>query len=144
MLLLHHLCVPLFQFISHKMTSAAEVSWGMEIIYCILLCILDSERANQSIQQLSSTLEQLSPDGEEVEEVRGSDGSLFTGMAEEATWSQKTQSEAGDSVISCGMADIIVQHLEIYLLIVLLTDNAQSYNKMLLVCVCLHVCWCYS
>ncbi|XP_030296695.1 serologically defined colon cancer antigen 8 homolog [Sparus aurata] len=52
------------------------------------------QRANQSIQQLSSTLEQLSPDGEEVEEVRGSDGSLFTGMAEEAAWSQKTQSEA--------------------------------------------------
>lgn len=119
----------------------------MEIIYCILLCILDSERANQSIQQLSSTLEQLIPDEEEVkevEEVRGSDGSLFTGMAEEAAWSQKTQSEAGDSVISCGMADIIVQHLEIYLLIVLLTDNAQSYNKMLLMCVCLHVFWCYS
>ena len=129
------------------MTSAAKVSWGMEIIYCILLCILDSERANQSIQQLSSTLEQLIPDEEEVkevEEVRGSDGSLFTGMAEEAAWSQKTQSEAGDSVISCGMADIIVQHLEIYLLIVLLTDNAQSYNKMLLMCVCLHVFWCYS
>ncbi|XP_073337966.1 serologically defined colon cancer antigen 8 homolog [Pagrus major] len=52
------------------------------------------QRANQSIQQLSSTLEQLSPDGEEVEEVRGSDGSPFTGMAEEAAWSQKTQSEA--------------------------------------------------
>lgn len=89
----------------YKMTSAAELSWGTEIIYCILLCILDSERANQSIQQLSSTLEQLSPDGEEVEEVRGSDGSLLAGTAEEAAWSQKTQSEAGDSVISCGMAD---------------------------------------
>ncbi|XP_036978726.1 serologically defined colon cancer antigen 8 homolog isoform X2 [Acanthopagrus latus] len=52
------------------------------------------QRANQSIQQLSSTLEQLSPDGEEVEEVRGSDGSLLAGTAEEAAWSQKTQSEA--------------------------------------------------
>lgn len=54
------------------------------------------QRANQSIQQLSSALEQLNPDGEEVEEVRGSDGSLFTAMAEEdtAAWSQKTQSEA--------------------------------------------------
>lgn len=67
--------------------------------------ILVLERANQSIQQLSSALEQLNPDGEEVEEVRGSDGSLFPTMAEEdkAAWSQKTQSEAGDSVISCGM-----------------------------------------
>ncbi|XP_023250219.1 serologically defined colon cancer antigen 8 isoform X1 [Seriola lalandi dorsalis] len=48
------------------------------------------QRANQNIQQLSSALEQ------EVEEVRGSDGSLFSAMAEEdkAVWSQKTQSEA--------------------------------------------------
>ncbi|XP_045926784.1 serologically defined colon cancer antigen 8 homolog isoform X1 [Micropterus dolomieu] len=54
------------------------------------------QRANQSIQQLSSTLEQLSPDGEEVEERRGSDGSPFTAVAKEdkAAWSQKTQSEA--------------------------------------------------
>ncbi|XP_068575632.1 serologically defined colon cancer antigen 8 homolog [Cebidichthys violaceus] len=54
------------------------------------------QRANQSIQQLSSALGQLSSDGEEVEEPRGSDGSLFTTMAEEdkAAWSQKTQSEA--------------------------------------------------
>ncbi|KAM9344845.1 serologically defined colon cancer antigen 8 homolog isoform 1-T1 [Symphorus nematophorus] len=54
------------------------------------------QRANQSIQQLSSTLEQLSPDGEEVEELRCSDGSFFATMAEEdkAAWSQKTQSEA--------------------------------------------------
>lgn len=68
------------------------------------MCILDSERANQSIQQLSSTLEQLSPEGEEVEQLRGSDGNLLPIMAEEdkAAWSQKTQSEAGDSMISCG------------------------------------------
>ncbi|GLD63959.1 serologically defined colon cancer antigen 8 homolog [Lates japonicus] len=54
------------------------------------------QRANQSIQQLSGALEQLNPDGEEVEEVRGSDGSLLSTMAEEnkAAWSQKTQSEA--------------------------------------------------
>ncbi|CAK6967089.1 serologically defined colon cancer antigen 8 homolog [Scomber scombrus] len=54
------------------------------------------QRANQSIQQLSSTLEQLNPGGEEVEDVRGSDGNLFTAMGEEdkAVWSQKTQSEA--------------------------------------------------
>ncbi|XP_054455709.1 serologically defined colon cancer antigen 8 homolog isoform X2 [Anoplopoma fimbria] len=54
------------------------------------------QRANQSIQQLSSALEQLSSDGEEVEEPRGSGGSIFTTMAEEdkAAWSQKTQSEA--------------------------------------------------
>ncbi len=72
--------------------------------WCLCVCILASERANQSIQQLSSTLEQLNPDGEEVEELRGSDGGLLTAMSEEdkAAWSQKTQSEAGDSVISCG------------------------------------------
>ncbi|XP_059215526.1 serologically defined colon cancer antigen 8 homolog [Centropristis striata] len=54
------------------------------------------QRANQSIQQLSSALEQLSSDGEEVEEPRGTDISLFTTMAEEdkAALSQKTQSEA--------------------------------------------------
>lgn len=54
------------------------------------------QRANQSIQQLSSALEQLSSDGEEVEEPRGRDGSLFANVAEEdtAAWSQKTQSEA--------------------------------------------------
>ncbi|KAG7228550.1 hypothetical protein INR49_007724 [Caranx melampygus] len=53
------------------------------------------QRANRSIQQLSGALEHLHPDGEEVE-VRGSDGSLFSTMAEEdtAAWSQKTQSEA--------------------------------------------------
>lgn len=76
------------------------------ILYETGVCvwILVSERANQSIQQLSSTLEQLSPDGEEVEERRGSDGSPFTAVAKEdkAAWSQKTQSEAGDAVISCG------------------------------------------
>ncbi|KAK9541343.1 hypothetical protein VZT92_001396 [Zoarces viviparus] len=54
------------------------------------------QRANQSIQQLSSALGQLSSDEEEVEEPRGSDGSLFTATAGEnkAAWSQKTQSEA--------------------------------------------------
>lgn len=62
------------------------------------VCIFVSERANQSIQQLSSALEHLHADGEEVEEVRGSDGTLFTTLSEEdkAAWSQKTQSEAGD------------------------------------------------
>ncbi|XP_071336290.1 serologically defined colon cancer antigen 8 homolog isoform X2 [Trachinotus anak] len=54
------------------------------------------QRANESIQQLSSALEHLNPDGEVVEEVRGSDGSLLSAMAEEdkAAWSQKTESEA--------------------------------------------------
>uniref|UniRef100_UPI0037E7AC27 serologically defined colon cancer antigen 8 homolog isoform X2 n=1 Tax=Semicossyphus pulcher TaxID=241346 RepID=UPI0037E7AC27 len=54
------------------------------------------QRANQSIQQLSSSLEQLRPDGEEVEEPRGSDGRHFFAMSEQerAAWSQKTQSEA--------------------------------------------------
>lgn len=74
------------------------------IQYETYVCILVSERANQSIQQLSSALEQQSSDEEEVEEPRGSGGSLFTALIEEdnAAWSQKTQSEAGDSVISCG------------------------------------------
>ncbi|CAJ1067112.1 serologically defined colon cancer antigen 8 homolog [Xyrichtys novacula] len=54
------------------------------------------QRANQSIQQLSSTLNELGPDGEEVVEPRGSDVTLFSAMSEEekAAWSQKTQSEA--------------------------------------------------
>ena len=77
------------------------------------MCTLVSERANQSIQQLSSALEQLNPDGEEVEEVRECDGSPFSTMAEEekTAWSQKTQSEAGDSVISFG-SQIDTQTLE--------------------------------
>ncbi|XP_072246835.1 serologically defined colon cancer antigen 8 homolog isoform X2 [Leuresthes tenuis] len=51
------------------------------------------QQANQSIQQLSSTLEPLSPDDEDVERR---DGSFFRTAAEEdnAAWSQKTQSEA--------------------------------------------------
>ncbi|KAF3708062.1 Serologically defined colon cancer antigen 8 -like protein [Channa argus] len=54
------------------------------------------QRANQSIQQLSGALEQLHPDREDVEGIRGNDGTLFTSMAEEdkAAWSQKSQSEA--------------------------------------------------
>uniref|UniRef100_A0A3Q2ZLK9 SHH signaling and ciliogenesis regulator sdccag8 n=1 Tax=Kryptolebias marmoratus TaxID=37003 RepID=A0A3Q2ZLK9_KRYMA len=51
------------------------------------------QRANESIQQLSSALEQLSPDGEAV---RGGDDAFFAAVAEEdkTAWSQKTQSEA--------------------------------------------------
>lgn len=51
------------------------------------------QRANQSIQQLSSALQQLDLDEEQVEEVRGG---VTTTMAEEdkAAWSQKSQSEA--------------------------------------------------
>ncbi|XP_067371832.1 serologically defined colon cancer antigen 8 homolog isoform X3 [Channa argus] len=58
--------------------------------------MLLNERANQSIQQLSGALEQLHPDREDVEGIRGNDGTLFTSMAEEdkAAWSQKSQSEA--------------------------------------------------
>ncbi|XP_047458486.1 serologically defined colon cancer antigen 8 homolog isoform X2 [Mugil cephalus] len=52
------------------------------------------QRAVKSMQQLSNVLEQLHQDGEETEEVRGSDGNRFTAAAEEATWSPKTQSEA--------------------------------------------------
>ncbi|XP_035812670.2 serologically defined colon cancer antigen 8 homolog isoform X7 [Amphiprion ocellaris] len=54
------------------------------------------QRANQSLQQLSGALEQLNPDGKEVEGVRGGDGNLFTTLSEEdkAAWSHKTHSEA--------------------------------------------------
>ncbi|CAI5654581.1 unnamed protein product [Oreochromis niloticus] len=54
------------------------------------------QRANQSIQHLSSALLQLDPDGDEVEKVRGGDEDHFTSMAEEdkAAWNQKSQSEA--------------------------------------------------
>ncbi|XP_076014846.1 serologically defined colon cancer antigen 8 homolog isoform X2 [Genypterus blacodes] len=53
------------------------------------------QRANQSIQQLSSALEQRSPDGEEEEggSSRDGDRGLFTSEAE-AVWTQKTQSDA--------------------------------------------------
>lgn len=61
-------------------------------------CMLCSERANKSIQQLSSTLEQLSHDGEEGEELRSGDASRYAATAEDdkGGWNQKTQSEAGD------------------------------------------------
>ncbi|XP_004551480.2 serologically defined colon cancer antigen 8 homolog isoform X1 [Maylandia zebra] len=54
------------------------------------------QRANQSIQHLSSAPLQLDPDGDEVEEVRGGDEDHYTTMAEEdkAAWNQKSQSEA--------------------------------------------------
>lgn len=60
--------------------------------------VLISERANQSIQQLSGALEQLNPDGEDV---RRSEGNLFTMVDEEDkdAWSQKTHSEAGNTVL---------------------------------------------
>ncbi|KAM4729625.1 serologically defined colon cancer antigen 8 homolog isoform 2-T2 [Anableps anableps] len=50
------------------------------------------QRANQSFQQLSSALEQLDPDGEDV---RAAAGHFFTAAEEgNAAWSHKTQSEA--------------------------------------------------
>ncbi|KAM3863090.1 serologically defined colon cancer antigen 8 homolog [Diretmus argenteus] len=51
------------------------------------------EWANQSIQQLSSALEQQSPDGEEVEGGRGSPLNIMA-SADETAWTQRTQSEA--------------------------------------------------
>uniref|UniRef100_A0A3B3WTX5 Serologically defined colon cancer antigen 8 n=1 Tax=Poecilia mexicana TaxID=48701 RepID=A0A3B3WTX5_9TELE len=48
--------------------------------------------ANQSLQQLSSALDQLDPDGEDV---RPAAGDVFTAAEEDKTaWSHKTQSEA--------------------------------------------------
>ncbi|KAM4607035.1 serologically defined colon cancer antigen 8 homolog [Polymixia lowei] len=54
------------------------------------------ERANRSIQQLSSVLTLRSPDGEEVEGDRSSPGSPDSPTAgeEEAAWTQRSQSEA--------------------------------------------------
>lgn len=69
----------------------------MQLQYkCVFVYVLVLERANENIQQLSSALEQLSPDGEVV---RGSNDTFFAAVAEEdkTAWSQKTQSEAGDS-----------------------------------------------
>lgn len=67
------------------------------------VCVLDAGRANQSIQQLSSTLEQPHhSEGREEEQgkgPRGSLGSLFTPMdGDKTAWNQKAQSEAGISV----------------------------------------------
>lgn len=56
------------------------------------LCTLDAEQATESIQQLSSTLEQLSHDREEGKGFRGTEDSL---VVEEDD--KKTQSEAGNS-----------------------------------------------
>ncbi|XP_041645271.1 serologically defined colon cancer antigen 8 homolog isoform X2 [Cheilinus undulatus] len=59
------------------------------------------QRANKSIQHLSSTLGHLSPD-EEEEGPRGRDGRFSSAMSEEekAAWSQKTQSEAANQLWS--------------------------------------------
>ena len=76
------------------------------------MCIMVSERANQSLQQLSSALEQQSSDEEEEEEgeePRGREGSLFTMAGEDRTaWSQKTQSEAGNTNNMCHTFFIII------------------------------------
>lgn len=61
------------------------------------MCVLDAGRANQSIQQLSSTLQRGARE-EDEEEGRGLRPSLLTPMDQDKpTWSQKTQSEAGRS-----------------------------------------------
>lgn len=65
------------------------------------VCVCSAEWANHSIQELSSTLEQLSHEGEDVGRRDGRHEMMM--MAEEdgmAARSQKTQSEAGDNV-SC-------------------------------------------
>lgn len=67
------------------------------------MCVLDAGRANESIQQLSSTLEQPHhSEGREEEQgtgLRGSLGSLFTPMdGDKTARNQKAQSEAGISV----------------------------------------------
>lgn len=74
------------------------------------------ERANESIQRLSGALE---PDGEVV---RGDDYSFFTAVAEEdkTIWSQKTQSEAGDSLFSLRKSMLVC------------ADAAQSSYEMFL------------
>lgn len=66
----------------------------------VCLCVLDAGRANQSIQQLSSTLEQPHhSEGREEQQGKGLRGSLFTPMdGDKTAWNQKAQSEAGISV----------------------------------------------
>lgn len=62
------------------------------------MCVLDAGRANQSIQQLSSTLEQHHhADGREEEPGKrpGPDPPMD---GDKPAWNQKAQSEAGVSV----------------------------------------------
>lgn len=59
--------------------------------------ILTSERANQSLQQLSGALDQLDPD---EEDVRPAAGDVFP-EEDKTAWSHKTQSEAGESLLLC-------------------------------------------
>lgn len=69
-----------------------------------------------------------------MEEPRGSDGSLFTTTAEEdrAAWSQKTQSEAGDLVISSSPSDKDIVLLEM-----------STMQEVKLKCfVCVRLCAC--
>uniref|UniRef100_A0A1A8JHK4 Serologically defined colon cancer antigen 8 n=1 Tax=Nothobranchius kuhntae TaxID=321403 RepID=A0A1A8JHK4_NOTKU len=78
--------------------------------------------ANQSIQQLSSTVKQVNAAdhndyddddaaADDEEEAKGSGGTFFTAVAEEgrAPWSQKTQSEAVNQLKSL----LLKQHIEI-------------------------------
>lgn len=71
-----------------------------------------------------------------MEEPRGSDGSLFTATAEEdrAAWSQKTQSEAGDSVISSSPSDKDIVLLEMS------TMQEVKLKCFVCACVCAFVC----
>uniref|UniRef100_A0A3B5M2V5 SHH signaling and ciliogenesis regulator sdccag8 n=1 Tax=Xiphophorus couchianus TaxID=32473 RepID=A0A3B5M2V5_9TELE len=61
-----------------------------------------SERANQSLQQLSGALNQLDPD---EEDVRPAAGDVFP-EEDKTAWSHKTQSEAGESLLLCQFAKV--------------------------------------
>lgn len=74
----------------------------MGTLYCCKwlrehVCVLDVGRANQSIQQLSSTLEQLNHrEGRKEEQgLRGNITSIDEGKP---SWNLKAQSKAGNSV----------------------------------------------
>lgn len=61
------------------------------------MCVLDVGRANQSIQQLSSTLEELNHrEGRKVEQ--GLRGNVTFIDEDKPSWSLKGQSKAGNSV----------------------------------------------
>ncbi len=126
--------------------AATKLSWDTEVIFYMRqvysMCVWwILERANQSIQQLSSTLEQQSPNGEDFEELRVTDGSLFTNVAEEdkAAWSQKTQSEAGD-LLTTFWKTLQYALPGDFPTCNLVERHYTSYYRMFCVCVCVCVC----
>lgn len=84
-------------------TTVIAVTIGvMGTLYCCKwlrehVCVLDVGRANQSIQQLSSTLEQLNH-REGRKEEQGPRGNVTSIDEDKPSWNFKAQSKAGNSV----------------------------------------------